>query len=79
VGGILKAIVRKLQPSSELSRFHDKLRHNDVALPAQSDYVVSPCPTVPTPPTSPSLEVAWAAERLDPAEGDPHAHVMHLG
>ncbi len=25
------------------------------------------------------VELAWPAERLDPAEGDPHAHVMHLG
>jgi len=24
------------------------------------------------------VELAWPAERLDPAEGDPHAHVMHL-
>lgn len=24
------------------------------------------------------VELEWPAERLDPAEGDPHAHVMHL-
>jgi hypothetical protein len=25
------------------------------------------------------VELAWPAGRLDPVEGDPHAHVMHLG
>jgi hypothetical protein len=37
VGGILKALVRKLQPSSEAGAIHDKLIHNGMALPTHPD------------------------------------------